>query len=266
MRVAAIGATGDRMSDLRGRTVLVTGASKGIGAEITASLGRAGAAVIAAYNSDHHGASCATRGIPSDRRHLLALDLGQPGAGRDLWLQARAWRGSIDVLVCNAAVMLDSPLDASDAGWDEAWRRTMAVNVLEPASLMRCAARDFVARGGGILIVLSSWAAQRGSGNPDLLAYAASKAAIKAMAQTLARTHAKDGLLVYVIAPGIVRTQMSETSAARLGGEEAVTATLAMGEWVPPQEIGELVTFLASGAVRHLSGATLDVNGASYIR
>ena len=254
------------MTDLTGRTALVTGASKGIGAEIAAALGRAGASVIAAYHSDEQGARSATSAIPEGRRRLLSLDLGKPGAGRELWQQANAWRGSVDVVVCNAAVMLDSPLDASDSDWDEAWQRTLAVNVLEPANLMRCAARDFVARGGGTLIVLSSWAAQRGSGNPDLLAYAASKAAVKSYAQTLARAHAKDGLLVYVIAPGIVRTRMSEISAERLGGEEAVTATLAMGEWVPPQEIGELVTFLASGSMRHLSGATLDVNGASYIR
>lgn len=254
------------MIDLTGKTVLVTGASKGIGAEIAAALGHAGASVIAAYNSDEAGARSATGTIPEDRRHLLSLDLGDPGAGRELWQQARAWRGSVDVLVCNAAVMLDSPLQASDEEWDEAWQRTLAVNVLEPANLMRAAVRDFVAAGGGTMIVLSSWAAQRGSGNPDLLAYSASKAAVKSFAQTLARTHAKDGLLVYVIAPGIVRTQMSEISAARLGGEDVVSATLAMGEWVPPQEIGELVTFLASGSMRHLSGATLDVNGATYIR
>ncbi|MGH3262300.1 MAG: SDR family NAD(P)-dependent oxidoreductase [Trebonia sp.] len=254
------------MTDLSDKTVLVTGASKGIGAEITASLGRAGASIVAAYNSDDAGALSATGAIPERRKHLLSHDLSQPGAGRGLWERARAWRGSVDVLVCNAAVMLDSPLQASDAEWDTAWQQTFAVNVLEPANLIRSAARDFVASGGGTIIVLSSWAAQRGSGNPDLLAYAASKAAIRSLAQTLARTHAKDGLLVYVIAPGIVRTQMSEVSAARLGGEEAVTATLAMGEWVPPQEIGELVTFLASGSMRHLSGATLDVNGASYIR
>jgi NAD(P)-dependent dehydrogenase (short-subunit alcohol dehydrogenase family) len=254
------------VSDLSEKTVLVTGASKGIGAEIAASVGRAGAAVIAAYNSDHDGARAATLAIPDERKQLLSIDLGLPGSGRELWDRASAWRGGIDVLVCNAAVMLDSPLGASDADWDTAWRQTFAVNVLEPANLMRSAARDFVAGGGGTIVVLSSWAAQRGSGNPDLLAYAASKAAIRSLAQTLARSHAKDGLLVYVIAPGIVRTQMSEISAARLGGEQAVTATLAMGEWVPPQEIGELVAFLASGAMRHLSGATLDVNGASYIR
>jgi NAD(P)-dependent dehydrogenase (short-subunit alcohol dehydrogenase family) len=254
------------VTDLRGKTVLVTGASKGIGAEIVAALGRANAFVIAAYHTDHAGAERATAEIPMDRRHLVSVDLAQPGAGRELWDLAMARRNDVDVLVCNAAVMLNSPLDGSDEEWDEVWRQTMAVNVLEPANLMRAAVRHFGDRGSGTLIVLSSWAAQRGSGNPDLLAYSASKAAVKSFAQTLARSHAADGLLVYVIAPGIVRTRMSEISAAQLGGEDAVTASLAMGEWVPPQEIGELTVFLASGAVRHLSGATLDVNGASYIR
>lgn len=246
--------------------MLVTGASKGIGAEITVALGRAGASIIAAYRSDHAGAERATAEIPAARRHLVSLDLANRGAGRELWDRAMAWRGEVDVLVCNAAVLLGSPLDASDEEWDEAWRQTLAVNVLEPANIMRAAARHFARRGGGTMIVLSSWAAQRGSGNPDLLAYSASKAAVKSFAQTLARAHAAEGVLVYVIAPGIVRTRMSEISAARMGGEDAVTATLAMGEWVPPHEIGELTAFLASGAVRHLSGATLDVNGASYIR
>jgi NAD(P)-dependent dehydrogenase (short-subunit alcohol dehydrogenase family) len=254
------------VTDLRDRVVLVTGASKGIGAAIVAALGAAGASVIAAYGSDHEGARAATAAIDPERVHLLSLDLAIPGAGRELWTRATAWRGRIDALVCNAAVMLESPLQASDQDWDAAWAQMLAVNVVEPANLMRSATRDFVAQGAVVLIVLSSWSAQRGSGNPDLIAYSASKAAVKATAQTLARAHAADGLLVYIIAPGIVRTRMSEISAQALGGEQAVTAGLAMHEWVPPQEIGELVVFLASGTVRHLSGATLDVNGASYIR
>jgi NAD(P)-dependent dehydrogenase (short-subunit alcohol dehydrogenase family) len=68
----------------------------------------------------------------------------------------------------------------------------------------------------------------------------------------------------YIVAPGVVRTQMSVDAAA--GGEEKVTALLAMGEWMPWAELGELVAFLATGRVRHLSGATIDVNGASCLR
>jgi NAD(P)-dependent dehydrogenase (short-subunit alcohol dehydrogenase family) len=89
---------------------------------------------------------------------------------------------------------------------------------------------------------------------------------LPALIKTVARAYAKNGIYAYLIAPGIVRTAMSEASAKSLGGEEAVTATLAMGEWVPPLEIANLVAFLASGKNIQMTGATFDVNGATYIR
>jgi len=87
-----------------------------------------------------------------------------------------------------------------------------------------------------------------------------------ASTKTIARAYAKENILAYIVAPGVVRTRLSENFAATQGGEAAVTANLAMGEWVPPGDIAELVAFLATGRCRHLSGATLDVNGASYVR
>jgi NAD(P)-dependent dehydrogenase (short-subunit alcohol dehydrogenase family) len=131
---------------------------------------------------------------------------------------------------------------------------------------VREAVRHFLEHGGGTLVTLSSWAAQRGSAIPQLTAYASSKAAVRTLTQTIARNHARDGILAYVVAPGIVRTPMSEISATFRGGPDAVNAALAMGEMVEPREVAELIAFLAGGSMRHLSGATLDVNGASYIR
>ena len=254
------------MSDLADRTILVTGASKGIGAAIVRALGEGGASVIAHYGSDEAGAREATASIPEERRLLVAADLADPVAPARLWAEAVAWRGGVDTLVNNAAIMAEVPLDAADADWDRTWETTMRVNVLAAASLMRHAVRHFQERGGGVLVTLSSWAAQRGAGNSNLVAYAASKAAVKAMAQTIARNHAAEGVLSYIVAPGVVRTRMSEVAAASRGGEETVTATLTMGECVPPAEVAALVAFLATGRVRHLTGATLDVNGASYVR
>jgi len=251
---------------LDGTTVLLTGASKGIGAAIARRLGADGATLVAHYGADEEGAREATAAIPGDRCRLLAADLSVPGSGRRLFGEAVAAAGRIDVVVLNAAVMPDSPIDGEDDAWDEAWERSLRVNVVEPASLMREAVPHFLEHGGGIVIAMSSWNAHRAAGNPKLIAYSASKAAIRNATQSIARAHAKDGVLAYVVAPGIVRTRLSETSAASLGGEAAVTATLAMGEWVPPEEVAELVAFLATGRCRHLTGATLDVNGASYIR
>jgi NAD(P)-dependent dehydrogenase (short-subunit alcohol dehydrogenase family) len=251
---------------LEERTVVVTGGSKGIGAATVRALGEAGAFVVAHYGSDERGASEAIVSLPPERRLLVQADFADPDGARSLWDAALAWRGRVDVLVNNAAIMEETPLESDDDEWRAGWTRTLEVNVVAPATLTRLAVQHFRKRGGGIVITLSSWVAQRGPSNPALVAYAASKAAVTNVTQTVARHHAKEGVLAYVVAPGVVRTRLSEHAAARSGGEEAVTATLAMGEWVPPEELASLVVFLASGRCRHLSGATLDVNGASHIR
>ena len=225
----------DDPQDLSGRTVLLTGASGGIGAATAWALGARGAHVVAHYASNRAGAEEACRHLPEDRRLLVSADLGRRGGARALWHEAVAWRGSVDVLVVNAAVLVPSPLDGTDDEWDAAWEQTLRVNVQEPASLVREAVRHFLERGGGTLITLSSWAAQRGSALPQLTAYAASKAAVHNLTQTIARNHAADGILAYIVAPGIVRTPMSEISAKHRGGIDALNAMLAMGEMVPPE-------------------------------
>jgi NAD(P)-dependent dehydrogenase (short-subunit alcohol dehydrogenase family) len=252
--------------ELDGRVVLLTGASGGIGSVTAKLLGARGAALVAHYRGNREGAEAAVAALPEERRLLVQADLTRPGAARGLFAEALAWRGQIDVVVVNAATLLETPFDGSDDLWDENWEATLRVNVLEPVSLMREALRHFLDTGGGTIVALSSWAAQRGSAIARLSAYAASKAAVRNVAQTIARNYAEDGILTYVIAPGIVHTPMSEISAVARGGIDAVNAALAMGEMVPPEEVAELIAFLATGRSRHLSGATIDVNGATYIR
>jgi NAD(P)-dependent dehydrogenase (short-subunit alcohol dehydrogenase family) len=251
---------------LDGKVVLLTGASGGIGSLTARALGASGADLIGHYRSDRAGAEAAVAEIPRERCLLLQGDLAAPGSSRALWRKAMAWKGRIDVVVVNAAMLARTPFDGPDEQWDEGWAETMRVNVVEPASLAREAVAHFRARGGGTLITISSWAAQAGSALSQVPAYAASKAAIRNLTQTIARNYAKDGVLAYVVAPGIVRTPMSEISAEARGGIDQVHAALAMGEMVPPEEVAELVAFLATGSCSHLTGATLDMNGASYVR
>lgn len=255
------------MYDLSRKTVLVTGASKGIGEAIARNCGAAGAAVVAHYGSDRTGAEAATAEIDEKRKKLVSADFEDLDSVEALWKTAEEWRGGIDVLVNNAATMsFDGGFDQPLATWDAVWDKAMRVNVLAPARLLRNAVRHFLKRGGGTLITISSWAAQKGVTNPSTIAYGATKAAIHNATKTVARAYADRGILAYVIAPGVVRTRLSEQFAATQGGEDRITESLAMKEWVPPADVAATVVFLASGSARHLTGATLDVNGATYLR
>ena len=258
------------MTNSDDRIVLLTGASRGIGAVTARALLEAGYRVILHHRgepSDKAGAEEVVQGIAADRYALLGANFIDNAAVEQLWQEALQVWGRIDTLVLNAATMIPvGGIDDSEDEWNHAWQVQLQVNVQAPARLMRGAVRHFRERGGGVIITLSSWVAQQGVTNPSMLGYAASKGAIRATAQSIARGYAKDNILSHIIAPGIVRTKMSEDFAALQGGEESVTKSLAMGEWVPPSEIADLVTFLASGKAKHLSGATLDVNGATYVR
>jgi NAD(P)-dependent dehydrogenase (short-subunit alcohol dehydrogenase family) len=251
--------------ELDGRVVLLTGASGGIGSVTAELMLERGAHLVAHYGHDRQGAEAACANAP-DRALLVEADLEQPEQTRQLWRTALAWRGQIDVIVANAAVAVNLPFDSDDDIWDAGWERTLSTNVVAPANLIRAALPHFIERRSGVLISISSWAAQRGSALPQHTAYAASKAAIHNLTQSIARNHTGDGVLAYVVAPGIVGTPMAAISAQARGGIDVVNAMLPLGEMVPPMEVADLISLLATGTMRHLTGATIDVNGAANIR
>ena len=139
----------------------------------------------------------------------------------------------------------------------------LQLNLLAPAELATRAVAHFRARGeGGILIHLSSRAAHRGE-KPLLGSYAASKGALNALSHTLARTHGGDDILSYAVAPGWVGTDMSWDYINETG-DRGPLGENALGTLIPPEEVANIVTFLASGAARHATGTVIDINGSVF--
>ena len=148
--------------------------------------------------------------------------------------------------------------------WRETWLRVLQVNLLAPADLCRAAIQHFRDIGGGKIINVASRAAFRGEAL-DQMPYGASKGALVALTKTIARGFASDGVLAFGIAPGFTNTEMvSQTLDA--AAITRVTSDIPLGEMVPPEEIGALAAFLCGDQAHHLTGATFDINGASYVR
>lgn len=260
------------MIDLAGKVVLVTGGSRGIGAAAVRALTAAGADVVLHFGHRRDAAAAvaasvadhAARAPGVGRCLLIDGDLEDPAVPARLWASAVAWQGRIDVLVNNAAVAEAAGIDETTAQWSAVWDRTLRVNVIAAADLCREAIGHFRSRGGGAIINVASRAAFRGD-DPPYMQYAASKGALVALTKSIARGFAADGIVAYGIAPGWVRTEMAEpTIAAR--GLAALTHDIPMGDMAPPDEVAQVITFLASGLARHATGTTIDINGASYVR
>ena len=168
------------------------------------------------------------------------------------------------MLVNCAGIYRAAAVEDDFADWTESWRRTLDINLLAPAVLCREAIVSFRCRGGGIIVNIASRAAWRGD-DPEYQHYAASKAAVVAMTKTIARHHGREGITAFAIAPGWVNTALNQDFFDKYG-VAAAAETVPLGEVAEPEDIANTIAFLASGLARHATGATIDINGASYVR
>jgi 3-oxoacyl-[acyl-carrier protein] reductase len=232
-------------------TILLTGSTRGIGAAAHAALTAAGATVIGHGSRDGPG--------------VIGVDLAEPGSGDRLWDAALdEARGRIDVLVNNAGVFEGVALDGNGADWADAWERSWRINLQAAADLSRRAVQHFRAIGGGRIVNVASRAAFRGD-SPDHWHYAAAKAGMVAMTRTIARAYAADGVIAFVVAPGFTMTGMAADYLASRGGDRLL-ADIPLGRVAAASEVAETIRWLALDAPPSLTGAVLDVNGASYVR
>ncbi|MCB2114301.1 MAG: SDR family oxidoreductase [Parvularculaceae bacterium] len=250
------------MVDLKGETVLVTGASRGIGAAIARLAAEAGARAILHASAPGAAIDKVAADIGAPRSDVICEDLSAEDAGFRLFDRALAAAGRIDGVVNNAGVYLESLLDGARADWTTGWRKTCAVNVQAPADICHAAINHFRERGGGAVVNIASRAGHRGD-SMEGAAYAASKGAILAMTKTFARQLAAENMLFYAIAPGWVETRMAPKD---IETRARAVADIPLGRVASPEEIASIAVFLLSGACPSATGATFDVNGASYVR
>jgi 3-oxoacyl-[acyl-carrier protein] reductase len=248
---------------LTNQTILITGASRGIGAATAKIALDAGATVLGSYHQAAGALEQLATEYGSARVHAVQADLAQPRAGAKLWREALGKVRQIDGLVNNAGIAPSTPLDSDDGAWHRDWAEVFAVNTQAVADLCREAILYFKPRGGGRIVTLASRAAFRGD-SPNYLHYAASKGALVSLMRSIARGYAADRILAFLIAPGWVRTEMA--SVLYQPGNEGALAEIPMGDAAPPEEVGNMIVFVLSGKVDHATGATFDINGASYVR
>ena len=252
------------MTSTTPRRVLVTGGSRGIGTAICRAFAEAGDRVAVHGSRGGSGAAEVVAALPGEGHVAVQTDLRDPEAVRAMVDAAASALTGIDVLVNNAGVFLAHPIGTTDyAGWQAAWDEVLGVNLVGAANVTWCALQHMPSDGSARIVNVGSRGAFRGE--PDSPAYGASKAALTAFGQSLARSLAPRGIAVTTVAPGFVETDMAADLLDGPTGAE-IRAQSPFGRVARPEEIAAAVVFLASPAAQWASGTVVDLNGASYLR
>ena len=239
---------------LTGKTAVVTGASRGIGAETARALDAAGAQVVLIARSRDDLAAVAAD-LDNDPV-ILHADLAEREAPKNVARQALDSVGQVDILVNNAAAAARLPTAETDA---EVIDGLLAVNVRAPLLLIASLVPSMIERGEGCIINLSSVSAL--TGTPRRAAYAASKGALDAATRSLAMELGPSGIRVNSVAPGVVDTDMWAKNKAVPGVVESIESQTPLRRWATPRDIADVIVFLASDAARFVTGETIAVDG-----
>jgi len=252
---------------LQNKTALVTGASRGIGRATAAALARAGAHVLVHYARSTQEAESLVSGIQTNggRANAISADLGTPGGAALLAKQVRSIVGDrLDVLVLNAGIGKAARIaDYTVADFDNLF----ATNVRSPFFLVQ-QLLPILGEGSNI-IVISSLGARAVVGkldldSPSILAYASTKGALETLVKNWAAILGPQGIRVNAVAPGVIDTDMSNFTKTE-AGREVTLGMQALKRIGKPEDVADVVAFLASDAARWITGASIPVDGGSKL-
>lgn len=250
--------------DFSGKTVLVTGGTRGIGRAIAGAFAERGARLALLYRSDQASADGAMAALAGEGHISIQADVADANQVERAVNKVVAEFGRLDIVVNNAGIGAYHPVVGSSYDqWQQAWRQTLDANLIGPANVCFCAAQHMIDQGGGRIVNISSRGAFRGE--PKKPAYGASKAGLNSLSQSLAVALAEHKIFVGAVAPGFVNTELT---ADILNGPEGVDikAQSPFGRVAQPSEVAHAVLFLASEGAEFSTGTIIDVNGASYLR
>jgi len=246
--------------DLTNKIALITGASRGIGAEAAMRMAESGARVVVNYHRSESDAFDVVRRI-GEAAIAIRADVADPAQVASLVDETVHRLGRIDVLVNNAATFEMNPFDGGDyEQWQRAWQHTFALNVFGAANITYLAMRSMRANGGGKIINVASRAAFRGE--TEFADYGASKAALVNLTRSIARACAKDNIVASCVAPGFIDTEMARSELD--AHYEDIVNQIPLRRVGNVADVAGVIVFLASSLGDYLNGATIDVNGGSW--
>jgi NAD(P)-dependent dehydrogenase (short-subunit alcohol dehydrogenase family) len=249
--------------EFEGKTVLITGASRGIGAAATNAFAAAGVRnFILHYNSHRQGIDDLVKQLgESVSCHLIQADLAQESGIESFVSELNRTHSVVDFLINNAGFLVQrAKLGESTP---ELWDRVMNLNAKSAWFITQAVVPGMIERGGGSVVNLSSIAARNGGGIGAAM-YAASKATVACFTKGLARELASKGVRVNAVSPGTVDNHFHQVFSTQQM-LDSMQASTAVGKLGTNEEVADVIVFLCSNAARYIHGQTIEINGGMYM-
>lgn len=250
--------------EFKNQRILISGGSRGIGRACAIELAHKGAILAIHYHQNHKAAMETLSALEGEGHQIYQADLRDEKQVEAMTEKLFREGEAIDVLINSAGIYTEHPIESVSAQeWMAQWRNILSVNVLGMAQLCYLVGRQMMEKKKGRIINIGSRGAFRGE--PESPAYGASKAAVHALSQSLAKKLGHYGISVTAVAPGFVETDMGAAVLETERGE-ALRNESPFGRVAQPEEVAKVVAFLAHPDSGFLSGGIVDINGASYLR